>query len=92
MENPVTVANTAEMAAKITATLSDILTAESAQRILDIQLDANAQARIQELARGHNAGTLSWEERDEYGTYVQLNTYVRTMKSKARLLLKQSQP
>jgi len=69
--------------------VTDCLTPEVARRIVDARLDAETQARIDELARKANRGTLTVQERDEYAEFVEYIDLVGIIKAKARLLLQQ---
>ena len=69
--------------------VTDCLTPEVARRIVDASLDADTQARIDELSFKANRGTLTAEDREEYGEYVEYIDLIGIIKAKARLLLKQ---
>jgi hypothetical protein len=70
--------------------LTDCLTPEVAERIVDARLDQETQSRIDALARKANRGILSDAERDEYSQYVEYIDLVAIVKAKARSLLRQS--
>jgi hypothetical protein len=63
------------------------LNPEAAQALLQVRADAQAQARVAELADKCNEGTLSEGERAEYDTYVWAGRMVALFQAKARLLL-----
>jgi hypothetical protein len=67
--------------------LSDCLTPESARRLLKLKADPKLRARVEMLGRKSNRGTLTDQEREEYGYYVAYGTFISTLKAKARLLL-----
>jgi hypothetical protein len=67
--------------------LADCLTKEAATRILQLSLDPQTQARIDELARKANEGELSSEEREEYAEFVEGIDLIGILKAKARLVL-----
>jgi hypothetical protein len=67
------------------------LTVESAKRLLSMKTDPQLRARMEELAEKSTAGTLTAEERQEYGSYVSFGTFIAILKSKARLLLDNDQ-
>jgi hypothetical protein len=69
--------------------VTDCLTPAVARRIVDARLDADTQARIDELAQKANQGTLSAHERDEYAEFFEYIDLVGIIKAKARLLLRQ---
>jgi hypothetical protein len=69
----------------------ECLTPESARRLLALKADSNLQARVDYLATRCNQGSLTFEERAEYGNYVTFGTFVAILKSKARQLLANSE-
>jgi hypothetical protein len=83
--------NTAPALDRLIGPLSECLTPESARRLLALKADSKLQARIDYLAGRCNQGSLTPEERAEYGTYVTFGTFVAILKSKARQLLANSQ-
>src|SRR2546430_1063456 len=70
--------------------LSECLTADSAKRLLKLRADAKLQKHIDDLADKCTEGTLTPEERAEYGAIVSLSTFVAMLKSKARQKLAKS--
>ena len=48
--------------------VTDALTPQVAQRIVDLKPEPQVLARVEELGEKSNAGTLSEDERDEYKT------------------------
>ena len=70
--------------------LSACLTDESAHRLVSLKPDRDVQARIDEFAQKCSGGTLTSDEREEYGRYITFGTFVSTRKAKARLVLAQS--
>jgi hypothetical protein len=71
--------------------LGECLTPESARRVLALKADAEFQSRVEHLAARCSEGTLTVDERAEYGDYVSFSTFVAILKSKARQLLANSQ-
>ncbi len=71
--------------------LGECLNLESAKRILKLKADPQLQARMDQLARKGSEGTLTPEEQSDYERFVSFSTFVAILKSKARLLLKNSQ-
>ena len=65
------------------------LTPESARALVELRADADAQARIAELAEKCNEGQLTAEERREYETYVHVGNLIAILQAKARVLLRQ---
>jgi hypothetical protein len=70
--------------------LSEFLTPESAKRLLKLRADPRLQAQVDLLAEKSSAGTLTTQERLEYGHYVSFGTFIALLKSKARKLLANS--
>ena len=65
------------------------LTSEDARALVDLRADAEAQARIDELADKCTEGQLSAEEHSEYAAYVSAINLISILQSKARALLAQ---
>ena len=81
-------ANTAPVLDRLVDSLSGCcLTPETAHRLVGLKADRKTRARVDYLAGRCTEGTLSPEERAEYGTYVSYSTFVAILKSKARQLL-----
>ena len=72
--------------------LTDCLTPEVAQRIVNLQLDAQSQARLDELAAKANDGQLTDDERQEYEEFVEGIDLMGILKARARTVLAQSVP
>ena len=64
--------------------LSKCLTTESAKRILKLRADAKSQKHLDELADKSTEGTLTPEERSEYGACVTFGSFMTILKSKIR--------
>ena len=64
------------------------LTPEVAERLASLRAPESAQARMAELARKSEDGTLSDDERDEYDAFVSASNFIAILQSKARRLLK----
>jgi hypothetical protein len=84
-------ANSAPALERLIGPLSECLTPESARRLLALKADSKLQARVDYLAGRCNHGSLTPEERAEYGNYVTFGTFVAILKSKARQLLANSE-
>jgi hypothetical protein len=63
------------------------LSPDAARKVVSLRADAEAQARIDELADRCNEGTLSPEERDEYASLVALASAIALLQNKARASL-----
>jgi len=64
--------------------LTDCLTPEVAQRIVNLQLDAQSQARLDDLAAKANEGQLTDDERQEYEEFVEGIDLMGILKARAR--------
>ena len=64
--------------------LSRCLDAESARRVVDLQIDPPVQERIDTLAEGANEGTLSDSDRSEYEALINAAEFISILKLKAR--------
>ena len=67
--------------------LTDTLTPESAAALLALRADADVEARIDELRRKANEGTLSPAEDAEYADFIEAVDVVSVMQPKARCFL-----
>jgi hypothetical protein len=67
--------------------LTRCLDAESARRVVDLQIDAPVQARIDTLAERANEGALNDSDRSEYEALINAADFISILKLKARLLL-----
>ena len=65
------------------------LTPDVAQSIASIGIDAQTQARLDELADKANLGALTEEERVEYEEYIEGMDLIGILKAKARKVLEQ---
>ncbi len=64
--------------------LSRCLDAESARRVVDLQIATPVQERINTLAEHANEGTLSDDERAEYEALINAADFISILKLKAR--------
>jgi hypothetical protein len=64
--------------------LSRCLDAESARRVVDFQIEAPVQERIDKLAEGANEGSLTDSERSEYEALINAAEFISILKLKAR--------
>lgn len=81
---------TASLLDKIFDPLGDVMTPETAARLVDMQADEDVQRRIDELADKCTEGQLTEEERHEYDTYIRAIDFISIMQSKARQVLQRN--
>jgi hypothetical protein len=67
--------------------VSRCLTPEAAAALLALRLDADVQARLDELANKSTEGQLTEEEREEYAAYVSALDLIGILQSQARMRL-----
>ena len=67
--------------------LTDALTLESAAALLNLRVNPDVEARIEELRGKANEGTLTPEEDAEYKEFVEAVDGVSIMQAKARRFL-----
>ncbi|HEX4797039.1 MAG TPA: hypothetical protein VH370_24825 [Humisphaera sp.] len=67
--------------------LTDHLTPEAAEQLVDFQVDPLTQAKIDELADKANEGLLTDAERAEYFQFVEVIDLIGILQSKARQTL-----
>jgi hypothetical protein len=67
--------------------LTDALSPQVAQKILELRPNPEDVARVAELGQKADAGTLTDAERDEYRTLADVGTLVALLKAKARRAL-----
>jgi hypothetical protein len=72
---------------RILEPLGRCLTPEAARQVLQLRADADAQARIDELADRNTAGMLSASERAEYEAYVAASSVIAILQIKAQRIL-----
>ena len=68
------------------------LSAEAAQRLVELRADPEAQRRMDELAERCNEGLLTDEERAEYSALVQVGSLIAVLQAKARHILAEKRP
>jgi hypothetical protein len=78
---------TATVLDRIFDPISEVLTPESAQRLVAWRADEPTQLRLDELGDKCNEGALTAAERDEYETYVRAIDFIGILQAKARALL-----
>ena len=67
--------------------LSRCLDADSARRVVALQVDPTVQERIDVLAERANEGSLNQSERSEYEALINASDFISILKLKARLYL-----
>ena len=67
--------------------LTDCLTPDVAQRIVELRPDAQTQTRLNELRQKANEGKLSAEEQIEYEEFIEGIDLIGILKAKARRAL-----
>ena len=70
--------------------LEECLTLETAKRIVALRADAELQSEVDQLADKSNAGTLTEEERAQYGQYIQFSQFVSLLQIHARDMIDSS--
>jgi hypothetical protein len=81
---------TATLLDRIFDPLGDVLTAESARRILEWRADEMTQRRLDELGDKCNEGKLTTAEREEYEAYVRAIDFIGILQAKARRVLQRN--
>jgi hypothetical protein len=81
---------TASVLDRIFDPLGDVLTPESARRLVAWQADEQTQRRLDELGDKSNDGMLTAAEREEYETYVRAIDFIAILQAKARAMLKRN--
>ncbi len=66
---------------------TDCLTSEVAERIVNLQIDSESQARLDKLAAKANEGQLTDDERQEYEEFVEGIDLMGILKARARTVL-----
>ena len=68
--------------------VTQILPPETAQKIIELEIDPQLQARLDVLAEKANQGTITATEREEYSEYVEGLDLIAIFKMKARAALR----
>ena len=66
------------------------MTPQSARAVVEMKPDEAVAARVAELGRKSNDGTLSDEEREEYRLFVDAGDLIAILKAKARRVIADS--
>ena len=64
--------------------VSRCLTTEGASKLAELEIDADLQDRIDELADRNTDGNLSDTEREELESYVRVGNFIAILQAKAR--------
>ena len=80
-------ATTTEIFERLLNPLTDALSPEVAQRLLNLRRDPVVQQRVDYLADRCNEGLLTPEEREEYQTLVAAADLIAILQRKARTIL-----
>ncbi|QEG33855.1 hypothetical protein [Bythopirellula goksoeyrii] len=78
---------TASLLDKIFEPFGEVMTPETATRLVEMRADDDVQRRLDELANKCTEGQLTDEERHEYDTYIRAIDFISIMQSKARQVL-----
>ncbi len=81
---------TATLLDRIFDPIEDVLTPESARRLVAWRADEATQQRLHELGDKCNEGELTEAEREEYETYVRAIDFIAILQAKARLVLQRN--
>ena len=69
--------------------LAHCFTPDVAQEIADLRFDPNVQARLEELRRKANEGTLTSQERGDYETLIETIDFIAILQAKSRQMLQE---
>jgi hypothetical protein len=72
--------------------VTEVLTPEVAQRIVDLRADSELQEYIEGLRAKSSTGTLSEEESTEYREFVEALDVLSILQIKARRVLREATP
>jgi hypothetical protein len=78
---------TATLLDRIFDPLEEVLTPDSARRIVAWRADETTQRRLDELGDKCNEGQLTAAEREEYEAYVRAIDFIGILQAKARAVL-----
>ena len=81
---------TATLLDRIFDPFGDVLTPESARRIIDWRADDETQRRLDELGDKCSEGALSVAEREEYEAYVRAIDFIGILQAKSRAVLQRN--
>jgi len=69
--------------------MTSLLTPQMAEELVKFRYDVETQARVSELAKKANDGTLTAEEREQYSQYVEVGDLIGIMMARARKFLRE---
>jgi hypothetical protein len=81
---------TATLLDRIFNPLEDVLTPETARRIVEWRADETTQRRLDELGDKCSEGELTHLEREEYEAYVRAIDFIGILQAKARAVLQRN--
>ncbi len=67
--------------------VTDAISREFAQKLIDLRVDKALQARVEELRRKANDGSISADEDAEYKDFVEAVDVISVLQAKARQVL-----
>ncbi len=67
--------------------VTDAMSREFAQKLIDLRVDKELQARVEELRRKANDGSISADEDAEYKDFVEAVDVISVLQAKARQVL-----
>ena len=67
--------------------VAEVFTPQVAQKLVDLRPDPQLQARMEELRRKANNGTITVEEDREYKDFVEAVDFIAILQAKARRFL-----
>ncbi len=67
--------------------VTDAMSREFAQKLIDLRVDKALQARVEELRRKANDGSISADEDAEYKDFVEAVDVISVLQAKARQVL-----
>ena len=77
-------ARTSDLLDRLLDPVGRCLTADAAQRLVDLRADPALQRRVDRLADRANEGELTADEREEYETYISAANLIAILQAKAR--------
>jgi hypothetical protein len=79
--------NSSDLLDRLLDPVGRALSPEAGRRLVALRADADAQAKIDDLAERANDGTLSAEERADYESLIAAANVIAVLQAKARMVL-----